>query len=81
MSNTEFDAKNLRRALSQFPTGVTVITTTDTDGNPVGVTASSFNSVSMDPALILWSIDKGANSLSAFQESTPEGLPADSTRR
>ncbi|OUR83787.1 nitrilotriacetate monooxygenase [Colwellia psychrerythraea] len=69
MSNTEFDAKNLRRALSQFPTGVTVITTTDTDGNPVGVTASSFNSVSMDPALILWSIDKGANSLSAFQES------------
>jgi flavin reductase (DIM6/NTAB) family NADH-FMN oxidoreductase RutF/DNA-binding MarR family transcriptional regulator len=69
MSNTEFDAKDFRRALSQFPTGVTVITTIDADGNPVGVTASSFNSVSMDPTLVLWSIDKGANSLSAFENA------------
>ena len=69
MSNTEFDAKDFRRALSQFPTGVTVITTTDAEGNPVGVTASSFNSVSMDPTLVLWSIDKGANSLSAFENA------------
>jgi len=69
MSNTEFDAKDFRRALSQFPTGVTVITTIDAEGNPVGVTASSFNSVSMDPTLVLWSIDKGANSLSAFENA------------
>lgn len=69
MSNTEFDAKDFRRALSQFPTGVTVITTTDAEGNPVGVTASSFNSVSMEPTLVLWSIDKGANSLPTFEKA------------
>lgn len=69
MSQTEFDPKDFRRALSQFPTGVTVITTLDAEGNPVGVTASSFNSVSMDPTLVLWSIDKGAHSLTAFEKS------------
>lgn len=69
MSDTVFDAKDFRRALSQFPTGVTVITTLDQAGNPVGVTASSFNSVSIDPALVLWSIDKGAHSLAAFEKA------------
>lgn len=69
MSNTEFDVKDFRRALSQFPTGVTVITTIDAEGNPVGVTASSFNSVSMEPTLVLWSIDKGAHSLEAFEKA------------
>jgi flavin reductase (DIM6/NTAB) family NADH-FMN oxidoreductase RutF len=69
MPNTEFDAKDFRRALSQFPTGVTVITATDAEGNPVGVTASSFNSVSMEPTLVLWSIDKGANSLKTFEKA------------
>ena len=68
MSDTVFDARDFRRSLSQFPTGVTVITTLDEDGNPVGVTASSFNTVSIEPALVLWSIDKGAHSLKAFQE-------------
>lgn len=69
MSNQAFDARDFRRALSQFPTGVTVITALDKQGEPVGVTASSFNSVSMDPPLILWSIDKGAYSLETFQET------------
>ena len=69
MSQTAFDPKDFRRALSQFPTGVTVITTLDAEGKPVGVTASSFNSVSMDPVLVLWSIDKGAHSLSAFENA------------
>ena len=69
MSQTAFDPKDFRRALSQFPTGVTVITTLDAEGNPVGVTASSFNSVSMDPILVLWSIDKGAHSLPAFENA------------
>jgi len=69
MSETVFETKDFRRALSQFPTGVTVITTVDKSGNPIGVTASSFNSVSIDPALVLWSIDKGANSLAAFESA------------
>lgn len=62
------DPKDFRRALGKFPTGVTIITTTDPQGEPIGVTASSFNSVSIDPALVLWSIDKGAYSLQAFTE-------------
>lgn len=65
MSN--FDPKELRQVFSQFPTGVTVITTRTAEGEPIGVTASSFNTVSVSPALILWSIDKGAHSLEAFQ--------------
>lgn len=47
MSNTEFDAKDFCRALSPFPTGVTVTTTTAAEGDPVSLTANSFNSVSM----------------------------------
>lgn len=69
MSDTAFDIRDFRRALSQFPTGVTVITTLDGQGEPIGVTASSFNSVSIDPPLILWSIDKGAYSLETFQNT------------
>lgn len=61
-----FDQKDFRRALGKFPTGVTVITTRDSEGNPIGMTASSFNTLSIDPRLILWSIDKGAWSLEAF---------------
>ena len=61
-----FDPKDFRRALGKFPTGVTVITTRDAEGNPIGMTASSFNTLSIEPALVLWSIDKGAWSLEAF---------------
>jgi flavin reductase (DIM6/NTAB) family NADH-FMN oxidoreductase RutF len=61
-----FDPKDFRRALGKFPTGVTIITTRDAEGNPIGMTASSFNTLSIDPALVLWSIDKGAYSLEAF---------------
>ncbi|MDH3553381.1 MAG: flavin reductase family protein, partial [Gammaproteobacteria bacterium] len=59
----------MRGALGQFATGVTVITTTDSDGSPVGVTASSFNSVSLDPPLVLWSLAKSARSMAAFDRS------------
>ncbi|WP_417226923.1 flavin reductase [Amphritea sp.] len=69
MSMQNLDIRDFRRALSQFPTGVTVITTRDEQGEPVGVTASSFNSVSIDPPLILWSIDKGAHSLATFENT------------
>ena len=51
------DQQDLRAALSQFATGVTIITCSTDDG-PVGMTANSFNSVSLDPALVLWSISK-----------------------
>ncbi len=62
----EFDAAQFRQALSQFATGVTVITTRLADGTFRGLTASSFNSVSLDPPLVLWSLAEGANSLPVF---------------
>ena len=65
----QLDSKEFRNALGQFATGVTVITSIDAQDNPVGVTASSFNSVSIDPPLVLWSLAKNSGSLEAFQES------------
>jgi hypothetical protein len=61
-----FDSAHFRQALSQFATGVTVITTRLSDGNFRGLTASSFNSVSLEPPLVLWSLSNAANSLPIF---------------
>lgn len=63
------DRTEFRNALGQFATGVTIVTTIDASGKPVGVTASSFNSVSLDPPLILWSLAKSAHSMPAYQNS------------
>ena len=63
------DSNEFRNALGQFATGVTVITSVNSQGNPVGVTASSFNSVSLEPPLVLWSLAKNADSLAAYQTS------------
>ncbi|MCH8531795.1 MAG: flavin reductase [Saccharospirillum sp.] len=62
-----FDAKDFRRALGKFATGVTIVTTRDQNGEDLGMTASSFNSVSIDPALILWSIDKNNYGADTFR--------------
>jgi flavin reductase (DIM6/NTAB) family NADH-FMN oxidoreductase RutF len=64
--SSEFDARHFRKALSQFATGVTIITTRLADGSFLGLTASSFNSVSLDPPLVLWSLSQNANSLPIF---------------
>lgn len=66
----EFDAKSFRRALGNFATGVTIMTAQNEKGEKVGVTANSFNSVSLDPALILWSIDKRSSSYDVFVNAT-----------
>jgi flavin reductase (DIM6/NTAB) family NADH-FMN oxidoreductase RutF len=65
-TSREFDSAHFRQALSQFATGVTVITTRLADGSFRGLTASSFNSVSLNPPLVLWSLGTGANSLPIF---------------
>ncbi|MBP2292752.1 flavin reductase family protein [Azospirillum rugosum] len=67
MTEPALDPRDFRRALSHFPTGVTVVTTRDAAGAPVGVTASSFNAVSLNPPLVLWSLDKAALSAEAFR--------------
>ncbi|MEZ5605327.1 MAG: flavin reductase family protein [Burkholderiaceae bacterium] len=61
------DPRELRQALGCFPTGVTVITTLGADGSFVGLTVNSFNSLSLDPPLILWSLSTRSSSLRAFE--------------
>ncbi|GAB3629292.1 nitrilotriacetate monooxygenase [Pandoraea terrae] len=61
------DPKAFRSALGAFATGVTVITTRAPDGSFVGLTANSFNSVSLDPPMVLWSLAKKAHSRTAFE--------------
>ncbi len=61
-----FDSVHFRQALGQFATGVTVISTRLADGSFRGLTASSFNSVSLAPPLVLWSLGSAANSLPIF---------------
>lgn len=65
-ASPEFNTRHFRNALSQFATGVTVITTRLDDGRFFGLTASSFNSVSLDPPLVLWSLSGAAQSLPLF---------------
>jgi len=61
-----FSQHELRRALGAFVTGVTVITTLDETGRPIGLTANSFASVSLEPPLILWSQSRTAPSYPVF---------------
>ena len=70
MSDNSFDPRAFRRALGNFATGVTVVTAADASGRKVGVTANSFNSVSLDPPLILWSIDKRSTSHAVFETAS-----------
>ena len=65
-----FDRRQFRDALSQFATGVTIITTRLGDGSFLGLTASSFNSVSLDPPLVLWSLDRRSGSLPVFTSNS-----------
>jgi flavin reductase (DIM6/NTAB) family NADH-FMN oxidoreductase RutF/DNA-binding MarR family transcriptional regulator len=58
MSNQAFDTHALRRALGNFATGITVVTAQSPEGERIGLTVNSFNSVSLDPPLVLWSLDK-----------------------
>jgi len=63
------DSRAFRRSLGMFATGVTVVTARAGD-LLVGVTANSFTSVSLDPPLVLWSIDKASTSLPVFMTAT-----------
>ncbi len=63
-----------RDALGMFATGVTVVSAAGEDGEPIGLTVSSFNSVSLDPPLVLFSIDRGALSLPALRRAPGYGV-------
>jgi len=62
-----FDGQELRKIMGSFATGVTVVTT-DSEP-PTGLTANSVTSLSLDPPLILFAVDKKAGSLAAFNET------------
>ena len=62
--------RDLRSTLGNFATGVTVVTALASDGEPVGVTISSFNSVSLDPPLILWSLSLNSSSIETFRNAS-----------
>lgn len=66
---TTFDASTLRSVLGSFATGVVVVTTMDAGAQPVGVTANSFSSVSLDPPLVSWCLRRDSYSLAAFRSA------------
>lgn len=66
---TVIDPAELRQCLGSFVTGVTVITILDDEGVPFGMTANSFNSVSLDPPLIVWSLRMNASAFPAFSRA------------
>lgn len=61
-----FDSQHFRQALGAFTTGVTIVTAVDAAGSDVGMTANSFNSVSLTPPLVLWSIARNSSHVDAF---------------
>jgi flavin reductase (DIM6/NTAB) family NADH-FMN oxidoreductase RutF len=61
-----FDARDLRRAMGGFATGVTVVTSREPSGLRAGVTVNSFCSVSLEPPLVLWCLALNAPSLGVF---------------
>ena len=61
-----FSLPEFRAALGMFATGVTIVTARTPQGERVGLTANSFNSVSLAPPLVLWSLSRRAGSVPAF---------------
>jgi flavin reductase (DIM6/NTAB) family NADH-FMN oxidoreductase RutF/DNA-binding MarR family transcriptional regulator len=62
----DFSPRDFRAALGMFATGVTIVTARTASGELAGLTANSFNSVSLDPPLVLWSLARAAGSMAAF---------------
>lgn len=62
-----FTSQELRKGFSSFATGVTVITCLDTQNHAHGITISSFNTVSLEPPLILWSLKKHSRLMPNFE--------------
>lgn len=62
------NSREYRNALGQFGTGVTIVTTSTYEG-PIGITVNSFASVSLDPALVLWSPAKGSRYFTTFESA------------
>ena len=68
-NSADVSESNLREVMSHYLTGVTIVTVTKPDGMPYGLTVNSFNSVSLTPPLILWSLDNKNSNLSLFENT------------
>ncbi|MEQ9226878.1 MAG: flavin reductase family protein [Parvibaculum sp.] len=64
------DVRKFRNALGWFTTGVAVVTTRLEGGDPIGITVNSFSSVSLDPPMVLWCLDKQSDTLPVFEKAT-----------
>lgn len=69
-SAAPFTQEDYRAALGQFTTGVTIVTACTPDGRLLGMTANSFNSVSLTPPLVLWSLSTQSSSMPGFRSAT-----------
>ena len=66
----ELGPDELRQALGRFVTGVTIVTCRDEQGEPIGLTANSFNALSLDPPLVLWSLRQASSTIDAFTNAS-----------
>jgi flavin reductase (DIM6/NTAB) family NADH-FMN oxidoreductase RutF len=73
-AETPIDPGQFRKALSQFASGITVVTTRDPEGRPLGLTVSAFCSVSLDPPLVLACVDNRSATQPGFQTSGVFGV-------
>jgi flavin reductase (DIM6/NTAB) family NADH-FMN oxidoreductase RutF len=69
MDTVTFDTKAFRNALGCFGTGVAIVTTCDRNGQKIGMTINSFASVSLNPPLILWSVQTLSASSQSFRDA------------
>jgi flavin reductase ActVB len=69
MNDRAVEPADFREAMSQFASGVTIVTTRDADGTAMGFTASAFSSLSLNPPLVLVCLDKGADCYGAFAKA------------
>src|SRR6201999_2302589 len=65
----DFDSRAFRQALGCFPTGIAVMTATSDEASHIGITVNSFTSVSLDPPLVLWCIDRRSRRYPAFAQA------------
>ena len=72
--NAALDPTDFRDAMARFASGVTVVTTRESDGEAVGFTASAFSSLSLDPPLLLVCLQKDADCYAAFMEAEQFGV-------
>jgi flavin reductase (DIM6/NTAB) family NADH-FMN oxidoreductase RutF len=70
LTTTPASTRDLRDAFSLFATGVTIVTAKRPDGSLFGITANSFTSVSLEPALLLWCLASNSSGVGAFSPGT-----------